>query len=608
MKDSVLLIIGAVDRDELGPRGGAARRKVLAWARGWVGGVALILLCLAVYLPGLGSLPTVDRDEARFAQASRQMADASSFGDWIVPRIQDRPRLNKPPAIYWLQAGSARAARALGLPDAIWVYRLPSLLAALIAVLATWRAGLILFDPRAAWLAAALLALCPLVVWESRQARADMALLAASTLAFWMLAIVLTTPGDRPVRTARLGLWLAVALGVFIKGPITPMVVLLAAGLLALAGGGRDTIRRLAPLPGLALVLLAIGVWIALVAQQVGWSTYLAILRNELLGRSLAPQEGHWGPPGYHVILLSILFWPGSMLTAAGIARAVRRGWPALQGRSPRRWWSALRRAEPGRASERLCLAWIVPSWLVFELVSTKLPHYTLPLYPAIALITARGVLAIAAGSGSPMGLGIRAGVLLWAVLGIALAATPSTLPWALGLPAESGVVWLGVALTLTCWVLVVAAARSAYGVGMPGLPHAGRRLIRAHTLALSAAVMLAVGLIFGVLPRIEGLWVTRQIASVLHRADPASLRPVAGVEYHEDSLIFETGGRFRRLSPGDVDAWLDAHPAGLIILPEEIADRRRDLQRLAQVVGLNYSKGTRVRLWICAHMNGSAP
>jgi len=84
-------------------------------ARSWRAGVGLVLLCLSVYLPGLWSIPAVDRDEARFAQASRQMFEAAVFpksapervvpgfhdGGWAVPKIQDRERLNKPPLIYW---------------------------------------------------------------------------------------------------------------------------------------------------------------------------------------------------------------------------------------------------------------------------------------------------------------------------------------------------------------------------------------------------------------------------------------------------------------------------------------------------------------------------
>src|SRR5207237_5465816 len=46
--------------------------------------------------------------------------------------------------------------------------------------------------------------------------------------------------------------------------------------------------------------------------------------------------------------------------------------------------WAA--RREPGA---KFLLAWVLPSWLVFEIVVTKLPHYVLALYPALAILIA---------------------------------------------------------------------------------------------------------------------------------------------------------------------------------------------------------------------------
>src|SRR5262245_34300071 len=110
------------------------------WAGSWPGGLLLVVLCLAVYLPGFAALSCVDRDEARIAQARRQLAES---GDYVVPRVQGRVRLNKPPLIYWLQSTAARAlTRGETWRDAIWMYRVPSLLAAIVAALATWRMGL----------------------------------------------------------------------------------------------------------------------------------------------------------------------------------------------------------------------------------------------------------------------------------------------------------------------------------------------------------------------------------------------------------------------------------------------------------------------------------
>src|SRR5690348_4119435 len=79
----------------------SARASARSWRRG---GVGLIILCLLVYIPGLWTIPPVDRDESRFAQASRQMLESGTLEGWVVPKVQDRPRLNKPPLIYWAQA------------------------------------------------------------------------------------------------------------------------------------------------------------------------------------------------------------------------------------------------------------------------------------------------------------------------------------------------------------------------------------------------------------------------------------------------------------------------------------------------------------------------
>ena len=57
-------------------------------AKSWRGGLALVFICLAVYLPGFVTIPTIDRDEARFAQASRQMSASDKTEDWVIPKIQ----------------------------------------------------------------------------------------------------------------------------------------------------------------------------------------------------------------------------------------------------------------------------------------------------------------------------------------------------------------------------------------------------------------------------------------------------------------------------------------------------------------------------------------
>ena len=65
----------------------------------------LIAVSLISFLPGFINIPPIDRDEARFAQATKQMIEG---GDYIDIRYQDEVRYKKPVGIYWLQAGVVR--------------------------------------------------------------------------------------------------------------------------------------------------------------------------------------------------------------------------------------------------------------------------------------------------------------------------------------------------------------------------------------------------------------------------------------------------------------------------------------------------------------------
>lgn len=393
----------------------AASRWCASWRRG---GLALIAIALAVYLAGLFVIGPVDRDESRFAQASRQMFESIALptserdpalhsGGLAIPYYDTRtvngvregkPRLNKPPLIYWLQAASA-AAFTGGKPkdDAIWMYRVPSVLAALIAVLATWRIGLGMFDPRAAWLGALILAVCPLVAWEAHQARADMLLLACCTvmmLALWRIwhASVDDSPrhAERTTWCMPLLFWFAMGAGIMTKGPIAPLLAVAAVLWLCISTRRWAWLARLRPVVGLLILLACVAPWIALVAKQIGFTAYLDILDKEIVQRAtVGSSEGHAAPPGLHTLAAFGLLFPGSLGIIAGVRRAFARG----RARKTRDTASAT--CSPRRAPEWFLLAWLLPTWIVFELITSKLVHYTLPMYPALALLSARGILAV---------------------------------------------------------------------------------------------------------------------------------------------------------------------------------------------------------------------
>ena len=312
----------------------------------------LLAFCLLTWLPGLFTLPPTDRDESRFAQASKQMIES---GDYVRIMNGEEARNRKPIGIYWLQVPFAKAARSLGLATAnpIWPYRLPSLLGGLLAVLATYEIGLTLADRRAALLAAGMLAASAILVVEAHLAKTDAALLGATTLA---MAMLVRAALNRPVAKWQAALfWLAMGAGILLKGPITPMVAGLTAASFAAVQRRAAWLRALRPLPGVALMLLVVLPWFV----AIGLATHGAFFTDAVggdLGRKLASgDDAHGAPPGTHLLLLPLLAFPATLPVLAGLPR----------------WWRE--RRDPAAA---LLLCWIVPSWIVFEAVPTKLPHY----------------------------------------------------------------------------------------------------------------------------------------------------------------------------------------------------------------------------------------
>src|ERR1700712_5159659 len=165
--------------------------------------IAFLTLCaLLLFLPGFFNIPAIDRDEARFAQATKQMVES---GDFVDIRFQDDVRYKKPVGIYWLQSAAVETASKLGLPRAqlrIWLYRLPSLLGAGGAVLLTYWTALAFVTRRGAVFAGLILGSSVLLGVEARLAKTDAMLLLTVVAAMGALARIYLSwqRGEDPAR------------------------------------------------------------------------------------------------------------------------------------------------------------------------------------------------------------------------------------------------------------------------------------------------------------------------------------------------------------------------------------------------------------------------
>src|SRR6185312_12726780 len=290
---------------------------------------------------------------------------------------------------------------------------------------------------------------------------------------------------------------------------------------------------------------------------------------HDLAGKLLGAQEAHGAPPGYYLLLLAATFWPGSLVLGPALA------WAWQQRKAP---------------AERFLIAWIVPFWLVLELIPTKLPHYILPAYPALALIAGRALLALGEGALKRRRWLDGITVALWAAVTIALAGALALLPGRFGGGYDVvGVLVAAALLNLGGW-LAVAAWR-----GGPAL---------APTVAVLA--LLAVAPAFQrIAPELDRLWLSRAAAGMVARYHPPKDAPVVTVGYREPSLVFLLGTDTRFLAADAAAQYItDARGAAALVSDRDAAAfksalkaRGWDARAVGSVAGLDYSNGQRMTL-----------
>ncbi|MCV0426509.1 MAG: glycosyltransferase family 39 protein [Roseibium sp.] len=472
----------------------------------------LLFLSLVLFVPGQWTVPPLDRDEPRFTQATKQMLETD---DYIDIRFQDQARHKKPVGIYWLQAGAAKLT-GYGADAPLWVYRLPSVIGAIISVLATFWMARAFMGPAGALLVSGFVVLAIIVGVEARLAKTDAMLFAAIVIAQGALArIWLKENGTRQWGMGLL-FWTALAASVLIKGPVGPMVVgLTVVGLMVL----RRKVawfKAASPLIGFVWFLLLVSPWFVAIWIATDGTFFTEAIGKDLLGKVGQGQEGHGAPPLTHLGAMFGVFWPlpAFFLIALPLIWRERKS-PLVV----------------------FALAWFVPSWIVFELVSTKLPHYTMPLLPALALPVAA---ALMEGAGTQSRAWIRwtAGILL-AVPAVGLAVAAFVGPFVLGVwPSPPGAVL--VALGAVC--AIAAASRLLRGPALYAFP-----------AVILTAIFVAVGVWGFVGPALTPIWVSPRLVAALDDipgCHDRTTRQVVTSGFHEPSFIFLEGTETRIISP----------------------------------------------------------
>jgi 4-amino-4-deoxy-L-arabinose transferase-like glycosyltransferase len=542
----------------------------------------LVIFASLLILIGHATINVIDRDEARFAQASKQMVETA---DIITVKFQDELRAKKPIGIYWLQSASA----ALFGSEDISSYRLPSLVGYIVSLVLCY-----LFV-RNLWpdsrhlqqlVSSSLLASCFIILAEAHIAKTDSLLLSLiMTQQFSLWLFYKNRHFDKHLNkhllnnsSGRVWFWVSMAFAILVKGPIAPFLALTTLLGLVIIERELRWIRELRFVSGLLIIGIICLPWFLAVSIATDGSFLAQAVTKDLLPKLASGQESHGAPPGTYVLTILLLMFPVSIFLGSF-------------SRTNAQFWRS--------DATKFCFVWFVGYWFVIELIPTKLPHYILPILPALVMLTGRAVF-------------LPVSLLKWRriieVIIFVISALSGVLLLSAGLwgAAKLGAENGGFAFAFVLFALLLIFGIFAFG--FKWIRDDSTQIIKRGQVVLVASIL---GIAFncvlfsGIIGNLKSIHIASLIEQELE-ALPIDANIIALAGYHEPSAVFTLGEEILLLSANEAALLLAEAPEATIIVESrhlkqfQTAALMLDIptHQLSKVDGFNISKGQFVELY----------
>ena len=536
--------------------------------------IILGFLALICFFSTLNMVPPLDRDESRYIQATVQMLETKDF---VNINFLESPRLKKPPGIYWLQAISAVGIKNIFFLDSapIWAFRIPSAIGASVSIWITFLLGQLLFGRAQGLIAALLLMSSPIVIMESHIAKTDSVLLALFLCALYILVKIvfyadkkLPKPSDITI----FAFWIIMSFTFLIKGPIA-LVILLLTIISYKVLKEPINFKDLKPIMGIILFMLIILPWFILIKSGNNNDVLFNTIKKDMLLKLVSVQESHGAPPGSYLL--------SSMLTA----------WPIALFIIPSALWCFKNK---DNKSVKFLLCSLIPSWLFFEIIPTKLLHYVLPLLPSFAILTAAMIIS------SVKGIKFRS------ISENYIFKFLSALPFLGGAIIAAGIIYIGnrygegltLSILLIASIYLFSSFLCGYFLYIKSFIKAALVVIICNIIALKLLIILIPN-------QLQKIWVSERIYSQIQDKNLSEVFLLLG--YSEPSLIFRLGSQTKIVSSNKEAINLILHKnINYIIIERFYLDQFKKLSEENGIVinaignsilGFNYSKGKNVEI-----------
>ncbi|ROQ90771.1 ArnT family glycosyltransferase [Desulfosoma caldarium] len=527
-----------------------------------------IMLIVALFLFTTSRSTLWDRDEPRFARATMEMVES---GNYLIPTFNGALRPDKPILIYWLMSLSVR----LFGPTSV-ACRFFSPLGTALTCLMTLLIGRRFFDSKTGLLAAMVVATTPLVLMTGTAATTD-----AVLVGFMMVALAAFA---RALETEPRWRWIlvmaaALAAAQLTKGPVG-LAVPLVSMITVLVLSRRETARLrqfVGPLLLVVGVSTAVFLLWALPANKATNGEFLRLgIGHHVVERSINPLEHHGGrflfALPFYLPVVVLGFFPWTLFLPQALSK--------------------LMRGQLGGTKVRAFLVGcIFPTFVLMSLVATKLPHYVLPIWPALALVVAA---TLAKGKRALQDPNYKVyqlcGRLVFSILGLALGATLMIAPWFVPLQDARGSIF---SLGLLFLVMTILTVRE----------HRYHRYGTAASILVLGMLLFQTSLSVYLLPSLESMKVSPPIAHAINEHTPRDVQ-VATYKYGEPSLNFYLDRYILPLKTGtELVSWAQQPVPGVLVIPRKELEKIENqygglgLTPFAVAKGYNYSKGKWVEL-----------
>ncbi len=322
---------------------------------------------ITFFIQGIFKLPVIDRDEARFASASKTMLKTQ---DYIDIKMDEEPRYKKPVGIYWAQVFSNYIFGSKPY-DEIWVYRLPSLFGVVLSFFLINNFITSIYNQRISLLTLFFLTLSLLTISEVHQAKTD-GLLFLTIVTCNLLILSAFKKKKISIRN-KIIFWVTMAVGVLIKGPIIFIFVILPLLIFSIIQK-KNYFSFFFNFYGFIVFLLISIPWFVLITIKTNGLFWHESIVNDFFNKVRSGQESHGFYPGYYTVLIFLFFWPGSIFLPKLLLNLKKK-------------WKLIIKNDSGVL---FLILWFFVPFVVYEFVPTKLPHYIYPSYAALSILISK--------------------------------------------------------------------------------------------------------------------------------------------------------------------------------------------------------------------------